>query len=131
MKKITLFTLGFLILILRQTSALSIEEWGYRGEIELYDSAGNVRVVDGYDERKVLFSEAGFKITSVTTPRYLGCDIEVFCGYDQTGRFQTYRMEADSYSGLPIAARSITLSCFIMNMEWQEINNTFYIFPQL
>jgi len=117
MKKITLFTLGFLILILRQTSAFSHDGWQFWSEVHLYDSAGNVRAIKAYDGSKMVFSEAGFKITSVTTPRHLGCDIEVFCGYDQTGRFHTYQMEDDSHLDLPITARSITLSCFIMNME--------------
>ena len=113
MKNFISFTLGFLLLIIGQTSAFSYEGPDFWAEVELYDSAGNVRVVDGYDGRKVLFSETGFKITSVTTPRDLGCEIEVFCGYDQTGRSQTYRMGDDRYLDLSITARSIALKCFL------------------
>ena len=75
------------------------EEGDYRMEIVLANCGVNH------------FSERGFKFTKVVQESGCPCTVKAFCGYDQTGRSQTFDVPAHTSVNLPNAYSSATLEC--------------------
>jgi len=113
MKNFNFFIL-VLLLILGQISASNYLDGGdrekYESPVEFFDSTGNARTELAYEGRRISFSEVGFKIRSLRIR--VACEVEVFCGYDYTGRSQRFFVESNSDMNLPIIASSITLDCY-------------------
>jgi len=113
MRKLSSFTIAafaFLLMLGQTTSQDLLCDMACA--VELYDETGDVRVETviancGANQ----FSEEGFSFITANQPTGCPCTVKAFCGYDQTGRYQTFEVPTDTSVNLRTAYKSAIIEC--------------------